>query len=188
MSELETQSVPIQAEERGGAEQNIWQSRRVQLTPSPLLSIRSAILPRLEYALHSLPSLSSLPLIQAVSMISHYPLATLLPWPAGPHQHCPDLDCSLLLEGEGGVALQRYQARSPESSPRHWVSARLLRDCVRPPSAVCLSTLLWWCYFHFLEAQVLPVLLNNLADAIRCLIRPGNVGKVVLEDKKCGID
>lgn len=130
MSELETQSVPIQAEERGGTEQNIWQSRRVQLTPSPPLSIRSAILPRLEYALPSLPSLSSLPLIQAVSMISHYPLATLLPWPAGPHQHCPDLECSLLLEGEGGVALQRYQARSPESSPRHWVSARLLRACL----------------------------------------------------------
>lgn len=161
MSGLKTQSVPIQAEERGGAEQNIWQSRRVQLTPSPPLSIRSAILPRLEYALPSLPSLSSLPLIQAVSMISHYPLATLLPWPAGPHQHCPDLDCSLLLEGEGGVALQRYQARSPESSPRHWVSARLPRDCVRPPSAVFLSTLLWWCYFHFLEAQVLPVPLRQ---------------------------
>lgn len=60
--------------------------------------------------------------MQAVSMISHYPLATLLPWPAGPHHHCPDLDCTLLLEGEGGVALQRYQPRSPESSPRHWVS------------------------------------------------------------------
>lgn len=159
MSELETQSVPIQAEERGGAEQNIWQSRRVQLTPSPPLSIRSAILPRLEYALPSLPSLSSLPLIQAVSMISHYPLATLLPWPAGPHQHCLDLDCSLLLEGEGGVALQRYQARSPESSPRHWVSCEGL--CLS--TLCCFSlTLLWRCYFHFLEAQVLPVLLNNL--------------------------
>lgn len=64
---------------------------------------------------------SPLPLIQAVSMISHYPLATLLPWPAAPHHH-PDPDCTLLLEGEGGVALQRYQARSPESSPHHWVS------------------------------------------------------------------
>ncbi|TKS74495.1 Ral guanine nucleotide dissociation stimulator-like 1 [Collichthys lucidus] len=53
-------------------------------------------------------------------MISHYPLATLLPWPASPHNHCPDLDCILLLEGEGGVALQRYQPRYPESSPRHW--------------------------------------------------------------------
>ncbi|KAK2835661.1 hypothetical protein Q5P01_016145 [Channa striata] len=53
-------------------------------------------------------------------MVSHYPLATLLPWPPGPHHHYPDLDCTLLLEGEGGVALQRYQARSPESSPRHW--------------------------------------------------------------------
>ncbi len=56
-------------------------------------------------------------------MISHYPLASLLPWPAIPH--CLDLD------GEGGVALQRYQLRSPESSPRFWVgylhlSARLL--------------------------------------------------------------
>lgn len=56
-------------------------------------------------------------------MISHYPLASLLPWPAIPH--CLELD------GEGGVALQRYQPRSPESSPRCWVghlnlSARLL--------------------------------------------------------------
>ncbi|XP_035509119.1 ral guanine nucleotide dissociation stimulator-like 1 isoform X1 [Morone saxatilis] len=57
-------------------------------------------------------------------MISHYPLATLLPWPAGPHHHCPDLDCTLLLEGEGGVALQRYQPRSPESTPRHWSSVQ----------------------------------------------------------------
>lgn len=59
-------------------------------------------------------------------MISHYPLATLLPWPTGPqhHHHCPDLDFTLLLEGEGGVALQRYQARSPESSPRHWSSVQ----------------------------------------------------------------
>ncbi|KAG8003622.1 Ral guanine nucleotide dissociation stimulator-like 1 [Nibea albiflora] len=39
-------------------------------------------------------------------MVSHYPLATLLPWPTSPHHHCPDLDCTLLLEGEGGVALQ----------------------------------------------------------------------------------
>ncbi|XP_008282116.1 ral guanine nucleotide dissociation stimulator-like 1 isoform X1 [Stegastes partitus] len=62
--------------------------------------------------------------MQAVSMISQYPLATLLPWPAGPSQHCLDLDCSLLLEGEGGVALQRYQPRSPESSPRHWSSVQ----------------------------------------------------------------
>ncbi|XP_071343671.1 ral guanine nucleotide dissociation stimulator-like 1 isoform X1 [Trachinotus anak] len=57
-------------------------------------------------------------------MISHYPLATLMPWPASPHHHCPDLDCSLLLEGEGGVALQRYQPRYPESSPRHWSSVQ----------------------------------------------------------------
>ncbi|CAB1455020.1 unnamed protein product [Pleuronectes platessa] len=77
------------------------------------------LLSRLEYAL---PSLSPLPLTQVVSMISHYPLATLMPWPASPHNHCPDLDCTLLLEGEGGVALQRYQPRYPESSPRHWVS------------------------------------------------------------------
>ncbi|XP_060934343.1 ral guanine nucleotide dissociation stimulator-like 1 isoform X2 [Limanda limanda] len=57
-------------------------------------------------------------------MISHYPLATLMPWPASPHNHCPDLDCTLLLEGEGGVALQRYQPRYPESSPRHWSSVQ----------------------------------------------------------------
>ncbi|XP_042337762.1 ral guanine nucleotide dissociation stimulator-like 1 isoform X1 [Plectropomus leopardus] len=57
-------------------------------------------------------------------MISHYPLATLLPWPASPTYHCPDLDCSLLLEGDGGVALQRYQPRSPEGSPRHWSSVQ----------------------------------------------------------------
>ncbi|KAJ7993015.1 hypothetical protein DPEC_G00268060 [Dallia pectoralis] len=53
-------------------------------------------------------------------MISHYPLATLLPW--------PDLEASLL-DGEGGVTLQRYQARSPESSPRHWEKEdRMRRD------------------------------------------------------------
>ncbi|KAM6938825.1 ral guanine nucleotide dissociation stimulator-like 1 isoform 1-T1 [Lycodopsis pacificus] len=57
-------------------------------------------------------------------MISHYPLSTLLPWPAGPNHHYADLDCSLLLEGEGGVSLQRYQPRSPESSPRHWSSVQ----------------------------------------------------------------
>lgn len=58
-------------------------------------------------------------------MISHYPLATFLPWPTGSyHHHYPDLDCTLLLEGEGGVALQRYQPRSPESSPRHWSSVQ----------------------------------------------------------------
>ncbi|XP_067369976.1 ral guanine nucleotide dissociation stimulator-like 1 isoform X2 [Channa argus] len=57
-------------------------------------------------------------------MVSHYPLATLLPWPPGPHHHYPDLDCTLLLEGDGSVALQRYQARSPESSPRHWSSVQ----------------------------------------------------------------
>ncbi|XP_022615219.1 ral guanine nucleotide dissociation stimulator-like 1 isoform X1 [Seriola dumerili] len=59
-----------------------------------------------------------------VSMISHYPLATLMPWPASPHHHFPNLDCTLLLEGEGGVALQRYQPRYPESSPRHWSSVQ----------------------------------------------------------------
>lgn len=85
---------------------------------------------RLEYAL------SPLPLIQGVSMISQYPLATLLPWPTSPSYHCPDLDCSLLLEGEGGVALQRYQPRSPESSPRHWVST-WQNNYVCPPPAVC---------------------------------------------------
>ncbi|KAL6107777.1 uncharacterized protein ACO6RY_18479 [Pungitius sinensis] len=71
-------------------------------------------------------------------MISHSPLTTLLLWPAAPpsshhhhHHHHADLDGSLLLEGEGGVALQRYQARSPESSPRHWVSDQsvLLEIC-----------------------------------------------------------
>ncbi|KAM9480601.1 ral guanine nucleotide dissociation stimulator-like 1 isoform 1-T1 [Salvelinus alpinus] len=56
-------------------------------------------------------------------MISHYPLAILLPWPPGPHGHCSDMEASLL-DGEGGVALQRYQARSPESSPRHWSSVQ----------------------------------------------------------------
>ncbi|XP_049588242.1 ral guanine nucleotide dissociation stimulator-like 1 isoform X1 [Syngnathus scovelli] len=56
---------------------------------------------------------------QMVSMISHYPLATILPWPP-----LADLDCTLLLEGDGGVALQRYQARSPEGSPRHWSSVQ----------------------------------------------------------------
>lgn len=49
-------------------------------------------------------------------MISHYPLASLLPWP--PIPHCLDLD------GEGGVSLQRYQPRSPESSPRYWSSVQ----------------------------------------------------------------
>lgn len=132
VSELKTQSVYNQTEERRGADQNIWQSRGAPLILNPihlyhqhlsflLHSIHSAGSSRLEYAL---PSLSPLPLIQVVSMISHYPLATLLPWPAGPHHHCPDLDCTLLLEGEGGVALQRYQPRFPESSPYHWVSTR----------------------------------------------------------------
>lgn len=69
------------------------------------------------------PSNHNAPPLKASIMISHYPLATLLPWPAAAtQQHCPQLDCSLLLEGEGGVALQRYQPRSPESSRRHWVS------------------------------------------------------------------
>ncbi|XP_034002559.1 LOW QUALITY PROTEIN: ral guanine nucleotide dissociation stimulator-like 1 [Trematomus bernacchii] len=57
-------------------------------------------------------------------MISHCPLATLLPWSVRSSNHCPALDCSLLQEGDGGVALQRYQARSPESSPRHWSSVQ----------------------------------------------------------------
>jgi len=47
-------------------------------------------------------------------MISHYPLASLLPWPPIPHY--------LDLDGDGGVSLQRYQQRSPESSPQNWVS------------------------------------------------------------------
>ncbi|XP_061680132.1 ral guanine nucleotide dissociation stimulator-like 1 isoform X2 [Syngnathoides biaculeatus] len=57
-------------------------------------------------------------------MISHYPLATILPWPPVTGHHSPDLDCTLLLEGDGGVALQRYQARSQEGSPRHWSSVQ----------------------------------------------------------------
>ncbi|XP_077439187.1 ral guanine nucleotide dissociation stimulator-like 1 isoform X1 [Vanacampus margaritifer] len=61
---------------------------------------------------------------QMVSMISHYPLATILPWPPVTGHHCPDLDCTLLLEGDGGVSLQRYQARSTEGSPRHWSSVQ----------------------------------------------------------------
>lgn len=54
-----------------------------------------------------------------LAMISHYPLTSLLPWP--PIPQCLELERALL-DGEGGVALQRYQARSPDSSPRHWVS------------------------------------------------------------------
>ncbi|GAA6079051.1 ral guanine nucleotide dissociation stimulator-like 1 isoform X1, partial [Tachysurus ichikawai] len=45
-------------------------------------------------------------------MISHYPLASLLPW--------TPLPLCLELDTDGGVALQRYQPRSPDSSPRHW--------------------------------------------------------------------
>lgn len=88
---------------------------------------------------HGRSAPSPVPLIQALSMISHYPLATLLPWPAAPH-HQPDPDCTLLLEGEGGVALQRYQARSPESSPRHWVSplGESVCVCVCPGGLSCL--------------------------------------------------
>ncbi|XP_042273428.1 ral guanine nucleotide dissociation stimulator-like 1 isoform X1 [Thunnus maccoyii] len=57
-------------------------------------------------------------------MISQCPLATILPWPPGPQQSFLDLDCTLLLEGEGGVALQRYQPRYPESTPHHWSSVQ----------------------------------------------------------------
>ncbi|XP_056629449.1 ral guanine nucleotide dissociation stimulator-like 1 isoform X1 [Triplophysa dalaica] len=49
-------------------------------------------------------------------MISHYPLASLLPWPPNPQY--------LDLDEDGGVSLQRYQPRSPESSPRHWSSVQ----------------------------------------------------------------
>ncbi|KAF7695614.1 ral guanine nucleotide dissociation stimulator-like 1 isoform X1 [Silurus meridionalis] len=49
-------------------------------------------------------------------MISHYPLASLLPW--------PPLPLCLELHTDGGVALQRYQPRSPDSSPRHWSSVQ----------------------------------------------------------------
>lgn len=113
---------------RGGGEATSRIKKRGQLkslsspssTPGGLQAqISSFTLPsRQGYALAPVPPM---PLIQAVSMISQYPLATLLPWPAAPFNTCPDLDCSLL-EGEGGVYLQRYQPRSPESSPRHWVS------------------------------------------------------------------
>ncbi|KAJ3599241.1 hypothetical protein NHX12_033204, partial [Muraenolepis orangiensis] len=75
---------------------------------------------RLQYVLATLPPVS---LIPEVGMISGYPLAALLPWPSEPQQHhqrCLDLDIPLLLDGDGAVALQRYQARSPDSSPRHW--------------------------------------------------------------------
>ncbi|GLD75382.1 ral guanine nucleotide dissociation stimulator-like 1 isoform X1 [Lates japonicus] len=101
-------------EEEGGEE-----GGEAVTSPSTLLS-------KLEYAL---PSLSPLPLIQLAGMISHYPLANLMPWPASPHYHCPDLDCTLLLEGEGGVALQRYQPRYPESSPRHWPYCTVTDSC-----------------------------------------------------------
>ncbi|XP_008405310.1 ral guanine nucleotide dissociation stimulator-like 1 isoform X2 [Poecilia reticulata] len=58
-------------------------------------------------------------------MISHCPLSTLLSLPISAQlNHCPDLDSTLLLEGEGGVTLQRYQPRSPESSPHHWSSVQ----------------------------------------------------------------
>lgn len=88
---------------------------------------------------YDLPSLSPLPLMQAISMISHYPLASFLPWPTGSyHHHYPNLDCTLLLEGEGGVALQRYQPRSPESSPRHWVSGSTIMSI---SSFVCMKSL-----------------------------------------------
>ncbi|XP_053359944.1 ral guanine nucleotide dissociation stimulator-like 1 isoform X1 [Clarias gariepinus] len=49
-------------------------------------------------------------------MISQYPLASLLPW--------PPLPLCLELDADGGVALQRYQPRSPDSSPRHWSSVQ----------------------------------------------------------------
>lgn len=86
-------------------------------------------------------------------MISHYPLATLLPWPAAPHHH-PDPDCTLLLEGEGGVALQRYQARSPESSPRHWVSTPVIVSVLVDSSVL----------FSYCLMEALPVRLNNPTD------------------------
>lgn len=61
MSELETQSIPIQAEERGGAEQNIWQSKK-----SPADSITTALHP-LNHTVPAgvCPALSALPVIPA---------------------------------------------------------------------------------------------------------------------------
>ncbi|XP_015211732.2 ral guanine nucleotide dissociation stimulator-like 1 isoform X1 [Lepisosteus oculatus] len=54
-------------------------------------------------------------------MISHYPLASLLSWPPGTPE-APSLGLELLGE-DGGVSLQRYQPRSPDSTPRHWQSS-----------------------------------------------------------------
>ncbi|KAM4574884.1 ral guanine nucleotide dissociation stimulator-like 1 isoform 1-T1 [Fundulus diaphanus] len=63
--------------------------------------------------------------MQVAVMISYCPLAILLPLPISAQlNYCPDLDSTLLPEGEGGVILQRYQPRSPESSPHHWSSVQ----------------------------------------------------------------
>ncbi|KAI4829028.1 hypothetical protein KUCAC02_023092 [Chaenocephalus aceratus] len=105
---------------QSGVQMYVCNREHYGLLPVPLKAQQSVEdeSEKFEYALPSLPPL----LLQDVNMISHCPLATLLPWSVGPSNHCPALDCSLLQEGDGGVALQRYQARSPESSPRHWVS------------------------------------------------------------------
>lgn len=103
----------------------------------------SRLLSRLEYAL---PYLPSLPLMQVAAMISHCPLATLLSLPISNQlNHCPNLDSTLLLEGEGSVTLQRYQPRSPESSPHHWVSTAPVVN--RNPNDCLFKSC-----FHFLES------------------------------------
>ncbi|KAI1891638.1 hypothetical protein AGOR_G00145840 [Albula goreensis] len=72
------------------------------------------------------------------TVISHYPLASLLPWPPGGPQTL-ELEPPLL-EEEGGVALQRYQPRAPDSSPRHWVSeSPCLHPSVHHSVHLCLS-------------------------------------------------
>ncbi|XP_023653733.2 ral guanine nucleotide dissociation stimulator-like 1 [Paramormyrops kingsleyae] len=48
-------------------------------------------------------------------------MVSLLPWAPAPHGL--ELDIALLGE-EGGVALQRYQPRSPDSGPRNWSSVQ----------------------------------------------------------------
>lgn len=64
-------------------------------------------------------------------------MVSLLPWAPAPHGL--ELDIALLGE-EGGVALQRYQPRSPDSSPRNWVSGSML-PCLSP--CLCLFVSLY---------------------------------------------
>ncbi|KAG9343140.1 hypothetical protein JZ751_014112 [Albula glossodonta] len=48
-------------------------------------------------------------------------MISLVLWPSGPHALDAD---SGLIGGDDGVALQRYQPRSPDSSPSHWSSVQ----------------------------------------------------------------